>query len=1629
MSSRPTHSPCALRRLSILAALVVTGALESRTAEAAYPVPANDSSATAEVVGALPAIIEGSNVNGTDTVNTTTLGALPNVPGPDVFYSFTPSTTASYWIMLIPWHQIPVYGSSGPGVPAPDLCVYVRRKSNGNFITGADATLRGQPETLVVSLTSGVEYEIIVDSVYSDARLNQFEFTLIVAQPSPTSTEDCTNFGTISGVTYPHAVVGIVASATDDVSFVEGAGRCDVSSTVGLATAGRDHVWEFETGPDLSDAGEYMIHLVPAGTPWNGYVYVVDSCPPFYPLGCLGAASHSSSTTNQSEAIVVTLDFDKKYYIVVDAATASTTNARYALIVDRAEGHAITEIEPNDAPGAASSLVPGALNGGQIAGPLDVDYFALPAAAGSRLYAFLDNGNVMLSGIDTELTVFATNGTTPIEFDDDDGEGASSSVPTLVQRSSSFSAAVAGTPLQSTGTYYLRAVSEGTVNTIARYFIHYGLQPPGRLPTPECEPNNALNNADGSGKEYYSGVIATQGDVDSFTFTATAGQRVFIALDGDPERNSGGDENDDAEALDGAMAVYDPDGDVLISDIDDPNLVGAGQVPDYPAEVSAFVAPLTGTYTIQVSGGGINDFGPGRTYHLAIFKNDAAPALSEGVDPVIDSITPDFDTDTIEIVCSDDAPGDTGICALALSGDSDNLQINASFTPGDGVVTFEVALVTPGVSGSGKVIVTDCAGNTTCAYVQIDATDPVCTGSSAVSPQRVFRSTHDPIHVPDNQPGGPGIEGTIDVPVSATIADLNVTVSVETIYPLDIDIFLISPLGTVFEVVTDRGGTSSGWDITDATFDDSAATLMPLLSSAAPYTGTWLPEGPGGLAVFNGQDTLGTWRLNVRDDSSSGSTAGGGARLVRWSLTIDGGFAGPEFFQGSAGDTAGVSGGIASVEMVGGSNVSLEVNPAFVPGDLNVTYTVRLINPSMNGSGTVVITDTSDNTCEEPIVLNGLPDATPPESSGAVSRNIEMKREVLTNVPSADPAGVVSTVTLPDSIVVGEVEVDLTVDTLEVGRIASTLTRGGSFAALLNRTGMTERGALGLVKDNIEITLDDDAEAADDAHLEPALGTITFLGLHQPDGRGEYIGDGITTDYRDNMLFALEGLDTAGDWDLYVADFRVQGASSQKTAFRRWRARVKSPGAAERYVGRVEDEYPQAGICAIALGGGSTNLSLSATFSAGDGEAEYVVTLADPAESGSGSVEITDCANNVTVVPISLAAQLDDRSLPVITGEVDLVSGKFIGMATDNQPGDSGIVSVELLPYADNLSLVSVDPDPPSGAGSVDFAVGLVNTAQNGRGYVRVTDAVGYRRHALVHIDVVEPVCTGFVGKTKRYRSTDLPQALPDNNPGGVVSSIGVGDLDIISDVDVTVNITHPFDDDIDVALTSPAFLPLWNDIGSTGNDFINTTIDDEAPGPMPDSASAAPFTGRFQPLGGPTLFNLDGAPAAGTYSLLVADDAVFNEGVFESWSITIESLSFPERFHGEATDNETLGWGIASIELLDDACNVVLSTDPYTPGDKLVIYEVRLVNPAGCGHATVRVTDMGGNFCDIVVDLNGVHCGAGDVNHDGFTDLNDVDPFVAAVLAGVGDCETDINDDGKVDGLDVQGFVDAILP
>ncbi len=130
----------------------------------------------------------------------------------------------------------------------------------------------------------------------------------------------------------------------------------------------------------------------------------------------------------------------------------------------------------------------------------------------------------------------------------------------------------------------------------------------------------------------------------------------------------------------------------------------------------------------------------------------------------------------------------------------------------------------------------------------------------------------------------------------------------------------------------------------------------------------------------------------------------------------------------------------------------------------------------------------------------------------------------------------------------------------------------------------------------------------------------------------------------------------------------------------------------------------------------------------------------------------------------------------------------------------------------------------------------------------------------------------------------NLPQAVPDL--GALHSTLLVSGLTEIEDVNVTLSIDHPYLADLDVTLVSPSGtrVELFSDVGGSGQNLVNTTLDDEAL--ISIDVSPGVFTGSFKPEG--RLADLQGENPNGAWTLEVIDDAGNDVGALKSWSLTI---------------------------------------------------------------------------------------------------------------------------------------------
>src|SRR5262249_13466778 len=121
----------------------------------------------------------------------------------------------------------------------------------------------------------------------------------------------------------------------------------------------------------------------------------------------------------------------------------------------------------------------------------------------------------------------------------------------------------------------------------------------------------------------------------------------------------------------------------------------------------------------------------------------------------------------------------------------------------------------------------------------------------------------------------------------------------------------------------------------------------------------------------------------------------------------------------------------------------------------------------------------------------------------------------------------------------------------------------------------------------------------------------------------------------------------------------------------------------------------------------------------------------------------------------------------------------------------------------------------------------------------------------------------------------------------------------VVIDVDLTLDITHPTSNQLDMYLVAPSgrTVTLSTGNGGTNDDvFHGTTFDDQAAG-TPSAPNVRNFTyvnavptGPIQPEG--AMAALVGEPAAGPWALVVVDHASGSTGVLHSWSLVVSTLS-----------------------------------------------------------------------------------------------------------------------------------------
>ena len=147
------------------------------------------------------------------------------------------------------------------------------------------------------------------------------------------------------------------------------------------------------------------------------------------------------------------------------------------------------------------------------------------------------------------------------------------------------------------------------------------------------------------------------------------------------------------------------------------------------------------------------------------------------------------------------------------------------------------------------------------------------------------------------------------------------------------------------------------------------------------------------------------------------------------------------------------------------------------------------------------------------------------------------------------------------------------------------------------------------------------------------------------------------------------------------------------------------------------------------------------------------------------------------------------------------------------------------------------------------------------------------------------------------YTGAGNPQSIPMVGTGGFPCTGGpttsVANVPLTGTIgpdhfidNVTINLTHTWDSDIEADLISPdgTIWDLTSDNGGAGDNYTNTVFQDGAPS---ITTGTPPFTGTFQAEQGPFAVGFAGDNVNGNWTLSICDDAGGDSGTLLSFQIT----------------------------------------------------------------------------------------------------------------------------------------------
>jgi subtilisin-like proprotein convertase family protein len=334
---------------------------------------------------------------------------------------------------------------------------------------------------------------------------------------------------------------------------------------------------------------------------------------------------------------------------------------------------------------------------------------------------------------------------------------------------------------------------------------------------------------------------------------------------------------------------------------------------------------------------------------------------------------------------------------------------------------------------------------------------------------------------------------------------------------------------------------------------------------------------------------------------------------------------------------------------------------------------------------------------------------------------------------------------------------------------------------------------------------------------------------------------------------------------------------------------VSAPGGQADFRNNLENVVLPAGT------NGRMSVKVVAKSLGGDGvpgnatplDQDFALVVSNAQEQVSSPV----LAQGEVTVNDDLAGQNGDGALE--PGESFELRQGVRNTGTDVATGVSGTLTggsgVDVTQASSAYSDITADTEEENATPYEATLSGAATCGVDATGILDVTSTEGGTQPVPVTIP------TGRPGPPTTHTKTQTV-AIPDDNAGGVQSTLFVPVSGRIKDLDVRIDsIDHSFVGDLKVELTSPdnsTTVRLIEHVGGPnngGDDLVDTVFDDEATTVIGMGTSATPYTGRFRPQGD-QLSRFDGAEQQGTWKLRVSDRYENDTGSLLGWSLTIRT-------------------------------------------------------------------------------------------------------------------------------------------